>query len=53
MENIMERKLHEIKGLLKVTLAKQVRDLYNMKISDILVIEPIGVGELRLHKKSL
>lgn len=47
----MERKLREINGSLVVTIPKQICDLYNMKNGDMLIIEPIGVGELRLRKK--
>lgn len=50
MENHMERKLRELSGSLIVTIPKQVCDLYNFKAGDMLSIEPIGVGELRLRK---
>ena len=46
----MERKLREINGSLVITIPKQVCDLYNFRKNDILNIEPIGVGELRLRK---
>ncbi len=46
----MERKLRELSGSLIVTIPKQVCDLYNFKAGDMLSIEPIGVGELRLRK---
>ena len=46
----MERKLREISGSLVVTIPKQVCDLYSFKDGDMLSIEPIGVGELRLRK---
>ena len=49
----MERKLREINGSLVVTIPKQICDLYKMKNGDMLEIEPIGVGELRLRKKNL
>ena len=52
MENHMERKLREISGSLVVTIPKQVCDLYGFKDGDMLGIEPIGVGELRLRKIS-
>ena len=48
----MERKLREISGSLVVTIPKQVCDLYSFKDGDMLSIEPIGVGELRLRKTS-
>ena len=48
----MERKLREISGSLVVTIPKQVCDLYGFKNGDMLNIEPIGVGELRLRKVS-
>jgi len=47
----MERKLREINGSLVVTIPKQICDLYKMKNGDMLEIEPIGTGELRLRKK--
>ncbi len=46
----MERKLREINGSLVITIPKQVCDLYGFRIGDIMSIEPIGVGELRLRK---
>ena len=46
----MKRKLREIHGSLVITILKQVCDLYNFKAKDIMAIEPIGVGELRLRK---
>lgn len=46
----MERKLREISGSLVVTIPKQVCDLYGFRNGDMLSIEPIGVGELRLRK---
>ena len=46
----MDRKLREISGSLVVTIPKQVCDLYGFKNGDMLSIEPIGVGELRLRK---
>ena len=49
----MERKLREISGSLVVTIPKQICDLYKMKNGDMLEIEPIGIGELRLRKKIL
>jgi len=52
MENIMERKLREIKGSLVVTIPRQICYLYNMRNGDMLEIEPIGIGELRLRKKT-
>ena len=48
MEIYMERKLREINGSLVVTIPKQICDLYKMKNGDMLEIEPIGTGELRL-----
>ena len=51
MENHMERKLREISGSLVFTIPKQLCDLYGFRNSDMLEIEPIGVGELRLRKK--
>jgi bifunctional DNA-binding transcriptional regulator/antitoxin component of YhaV-PrlF toxin-antitoxin module len=51
MENHMERKLREISGSLVVTIPKQICDLYKMQNGDMLEIEPIGIGELRLRKK--
>ncbi|PNX48802.1 MAG: hypothetical protein BV457_02970 [Thermoplasmata archaeon M9B1D] len=48
----MERKLREINGSLVVTRPKQICDLYKMKNGDMLEIEPICIGELRLRKKS-
>ena len=50
MEIYMERKLREINGSLVVTIPKQICDLYKMKNGDMMEIEPIGVGELRLKK---
>ena len=47
----MERKLREISGSLVVTIPKQVCDLYGFKDGDMLNIEPIGVGELRLFDR--
>jgi bifunctional DNA-binding transcriptional regulator/antitoxin component of YhaV-PrlF toxin-antitoxin module len=47
----MERKLCEINGSLVVTIPKQICDLYKMKNGDILEIEPIGIGELKIRKK--
>jgi len=46
----MKRKLREISGSLIITIPKQVCDLYGFKAGDMLSIEPIGVGELRLRK---
>ena len=46
----MERKLREISGSLVITIPKQVCDLYNFKNGDIMSIEHIGFGELRLKK---
>lgn len=46
----MERKLREISGSLVITIPKQVCHLYGFKGGDIMSIEPIGVGELRLRK---
>ena len=46
----MERKLREISGSLVITIPKQVCDLYNFRNGDVMSIEPIGVGELRLRK---
>ena len=51
MDINMERKLREISGSLVVTIPKQVCDLYDFHDGDMLFIEPIGVGELRLRKK--
>jgi len=48
----MERKLREINGSYIITIPKQICDLYNMKPGDIMSIEPIGIGELRLRKIS-
>jgi hypothetical protein len=47
----MERKLREISGSLVVTIPKQICDLYKMKNGDIIEIEPIGFGELKIRKK--
>lgn len=47
----MERKLREINGSLIVTIPKQLCDLYKMKDGDMLEIEPIGFGEIKLRKK--
>lgn len=47
----MERKLREINGSLVVTIPKQICDLYKMKNGDMLEIEPIGYGELKIRKK--
>ena len=47
----MERKLREISGSLVVTIPKQVCDLYGFHDGDMLSIEPIGVGELRIRKR--
>lgn len=49
----MERKLRNISGSLVVTIPKQVCDLYSFSDGDIMEIEPIGVGELRIKKKRL
>jgi bifunctional DNA-binding transcriptional regulator/antitoxin component of YhaV-PrlF toxin-antitoxin module len=46
----MERKLRDVHGSLIITIPKQVCDLYNFKNGDMLTIEPIGPGELRLKK---
>jgi len=46
----MERKLREINGSLVIQIPKQVCDLYNLRKNDALIIEPIGVGELKLRK---
>ena len=46
----MERKIREISGSLVITLPKQVCELYGFKIGDNLLIEPIGICELRLKK---
>ena len=46
----MKRKLREISGCLTLTIPKQVADLYKFRAGDIMEIEPIGVGELRLRK---
>ena len=46
----MDRKLREISWNLIVTIPKQVYETYNFKAGDILSIEPIGAGELRLRK---
>ena len=48
----MERKLREISGSLVVTIPKQACDLHGFKNGDMLNIEPIGIGELRLQKIS-
>ncbi len=45
----MERKLQLVHGSLVLTIPKQVCDLYNFRNGDIMNIEPIGVGELRLR----
>jgi hypothetical protein len=47
----MERKLREISGSLVVTIPKQICDLYKMKNGDIIEIEPIGYGKLKIRKK--
>jgi len=47
----MERKLREISGSLVITIPKQVCDLYNFRDGDIMQIEPIGFGELKLKKQ--
>ena len=46
----MQRKLREISGSLVVTIPRQVCDLYGFKDGDMMSIEPIGLGELRLRK---
>jgi len=46
----MELKLREINGSLVITIPKQVCDLYNLRKNDVISIEPIGIGELRLRK---
>ncbi|GAH91575.1 unnamed protein product, partial [marine sediment metagenome] len=46
------RKLRLVHGSLMLTIPKQVCDLYNFRNGDIMSIEPIGVGELRLRKMS-
>jgi len=46
----MERRLREIGGSYVITIPKQVCDLYSFKPGDIIEIEPISVGELRLRK---
>ncbi len=46
----MERKLREQKGSLILTLPRQVCDLYGLKAGDMMAVEPIGVGELRIRK---
>ena len=46
----MERKLREISGSLVLTIPRQICDLYGFKNGDMITIEPIGVGELRLRK---
>jgi len=46
----MEPKLREISESLVVTITKQVCDLHGFKNGDMLNIEPIGIGELRLRK---
>jgi bifunctional DNA-binding transcriptional regulator/antitoxin component of YhaV-PrlF toxin-antitoxin module len=50
MEIHMQRKLRMIAGSLIVTIPKQICDLYKMKNGDMLEIEPIDIGELRLRK---
>ena len=46
----MERKLRLVHDSLVITIPKQVCDLYNFRDGDIMSIEPIGIGELRLRK---
>ncbi len=46
----MERKLRLVHGSFVITIPKQVCDLYRFKAGDMLDIEPIGIGELRLRK---
>lgn len=46
----MERKLRYISGSLVVTIPKQICDLYHFENGDMMEIEPIGIGELRLKK---
>ena len=46
----MERKLREISGSFVITIPKQICDLYDFRNGDMLSIEPIGIGELRLRK---
>ena len=47
----MKRRLREIGGSYAITIPKQVCDLYSFKPGDLLEIEPINMGELRLKKK--
>jgi hypothetical protein len=51
METHAEGKLRMISGSLIVTIPKQLCDLYKMKDGDMLEIEPIGYGELKIRKK--
>jgi len=46
----MERRLREIGGSYVITIPKQVCDLYSFKPGDLIEIEPISIGELRLRK---
>lgn len=46
----MERRLREIGGSYVITIPKQVCDLYSFKPGDLIEIEPIDIGELRLRK---
>jgi antitoxin component of MazEF toxin-antitoxin module len=46
----MERKLREIGGSLVITIPKQLCDLYRFKNGDMLSIEPICIGEIRIRK---
>ncbi len=46
----MERRLREIGGSYVITIPKQVCDLYSFKPGDLIEIEPIAIGELRLRK---
>ena len=48
----MEYKLRVINGSLVITIPKQVYDLYGFKNGDMLSIELIDFGELRLRKIS-
>jgi len=47
----MKRRLREIGGSYAITIPKQVCDLYSFKPGDLIEIEPISIGELRLRKK--
>ena len=48
----MERRIREIGGSYVITIPKQVCDLYSFKPGDLIDIEPIAIGELRLRKNN-